>query len=107
MTLLAAPHARSHSALPLDTILPPALATALDSSGAVLLTTIGGGEGAGTEGVFMLSGPDELVAATSAAVAAALDGRGGGKGGRYQGKCKNVNGRDDAVAAAAAILEAM
>ena len=55
----------------------------------------------------MLSGPNELVAATSAAVAAALDGRGGGKGGRYQGKCKNVNGRDEAVVAAVAILETM
>ena len=79
------------------------LATALDGAGAVLLTTIGGGEGMGSEGVFMLSGPDELVKATSGAVsrglavgnvpsltrhlpdsqvAEALEGRGGGKGGR-------------------------
>ena len=84
------------------------LATAMDKSGALLLTTVGSGEAAGSgAGVFMLSGPDELVNATSGAVAAALDGRGGGKGGRFQGKCKSIGGRGDAVVATTAISEGM
>ncbi len=38
------------------------------------------------DGVFLVAGPDELVAAVGPAVAAALDGRGGGARGRHQGR---------------------
>ena len=36
-----------------------------------------------------------LVDVASGAVAKALDGRGGGKGGRFQGKCQKVAGSSD------------
>lgn len=82
-----------------------ALATALDGTlaahAALLLVTVG--EGAG-EGTFTLAGPPELVDAASAGVANALDGRGGGKGGRFQGKCQKLGLVSDALAAATAAL---
>jgi len=85
-----------------------ALATALDESltekGSLLLVTVG--EGAG-EGTFTLAGPAALVEAASAGVAKALEGRGGGKGGRFQGKCQRLSATDAAVAAASAALGSM
>ena len=84
-----------------------ALATALDETLAkeqsLLLVTVGEGDGAGT---FTLAGPPPLVDAASAGVATALEGRGGGKGGRYQGKCQKLGdgATTAAVAAAAAAL---
>lgn len=68
------------------------LASALDGSGALLLTTFGG-PGSGT---FMLSGPADLVAALGPKVATVLEGRGGGKG-RYQGKAEKISARGEAL----------
>lgn len=42
------------------------------------------------QGVFLLAGPAETVAERGPAVAAALKGRGGGRGGIYQGKAEAV-----------------
>lgn len=70
------------------------LASAMDSSGALLLTTLGG-PGAGT---FMLSGPAEVVAELGPQVAKILQGRGGGGKGRYQGKAEKIGARAEALA---------
>jgi len=82
-----------------------ALATALDDTltaqQALLLVTVGEGVG---EGTFTLAGPPALVDSASASVARALDGRGGGKGGRFQGKCQRLGEASNALAAAAAAL---
>ena len=82
-----------------------ALATALDETlaakQALLLVVVGEGEG---EGTFTLAGPPALVDVASGAGAQALDGRGGGKGGRYQGKCQKLAGASEALAAAVAAL---
>jgi misacylated tRNA(Ala) deacylase len=51
-------------------------------------------------GMFVLAGPPEPVAALGPRVAAALDGRGGGRAGRYQGKAQRMD-----LAALAALLE--
>ena len=85
------------------------LASALDAclkteQGALLLVTAGV-DGEGTA-AFLLAGPDALVAAASAPVAEALQGRGGGRGDRYQGKCNKVSRREAAAAAALAALDA-
>jgi len=40
----------------------------------------------GGDGVFLLSGPDEWVSTHGPSIAAELEGKGGGRGGRYQGK---------------------
>lgn len=69
------------------------LASAMDSSGALLLTTFGG-PGPGT---FMLSGPAGAVAELGPEVAKILQGRGGGKG-RYQGKAEQIGARAEALA---------
>jgi len=69
------------------------LASAMEGTGALLLTTLGG-PGAGT---FMLSGSAERVAELGPKVASILQGRGGGKG-RYQGKAEKVSARGDALA---------
>jgi alanyl-tRNA synthetase len=82
-----------------------ALATSLEEplseTKGLLLVTVGEGDG---EGSFTLAGPAALVDAASAAVATALEGRGGGKGGRYQGKCMKLGAADAALAAAMAAL---
>mmetsp|Transcript_22739 Transcript_22739/g.70826 ORF Transcript_22739/g.70826 Transcript_22739/m.70826 type:complete len:309 (-) Transcript_22739:45-971(-) len=70
------------------------IATALDPTGALLLTTFGG-PGAGT---FMLSGPQELVSELGPRVAQVLEGRGGGGKGRYQGKAEKISARGEALA---------
>lgn len=69
------------------------IATALDNTGALLLTTFGG-PGAGT---FMLSGPADRVAELGPKVAVILKGRGGGKG-RFQGKAEKISARGEALA---------
>ena len=51
------------------------------------------------EGVFLLAGPDAAVSAAAPRVAALLEGRGGGKGGRYQGKGSRVDRREEALRA--------
>jgi alanyl-tRNA synthetase len=50
---------------------------------------------AGTrEGVFLVAGPEERVAAWGPRVAEALEGRGGGARGKFQGKAARVDRRD-------------
>lgn len=69
------------------------LATALDGSGALLFTTIGGPK----SGQFMLSGPERLVKENGPKIAELLSGRGGGKG-RFQAKVEDLSKRDEAIA---------
>lgn len=82
-----------------------ALATLLDDvladKQALLLVTVGEGGG---EGTFTLAGPPALVDTASSDVAKALEGRGGGKGGRFQGKCQKLGGTVAAMAAATRAL---
>lgn len=55
------------------------------------------------EGVFILLGPeDSALRRVGDAVAAALDGRGGGAKGQYQGKAARIDRRDRALALVAA-----
>ena len=54
-----------------------------------LLLMIGGSE-IDEEGSFLLVGDEELVEKTGKLVAAALEGRGGGRGGKFQGKGNNI-----------------
>lgn len=51
-----------------------------------------------SDGVFVLAGPAELVAAKGPAVAEALEGRGGGKAELFQGKAGRIGRRDRALA---------
>lgn len=81
--------------------LATALDLALEERGALLLITVGEGDGDGT---FTLAGPPALVDAASTAVAKVLEGRGGGKGGRFQGKCSNLGAVNAAVVAATTAL---
>ena len=88
-----------------------ALGSALDEtlkagSGALLLCTLGAADGEG-QGSFLLSGPPPLVAAASGPVTDALQGRGGGRGDRYQGKCARVSARAAAAAAADAAIASL
>ena len=52
--------------------------------------------GSGT-GVFLLVGPEEEVKRLGPEVAGLLHGRGGGKGGIFQGKCDRLDSLEDAV----------
>ena len=65
--------------------------TVLASSGSesILLLLIGGSE-SGEEGSFLLVGDEMLVGKIGKDVAAALEGRGGGRGGKFQGKGINI-----------------
>ena len=49
------------------------------------------------EGIFVLNGPESLVAELGDEVAERLDGRGGGPPGRYQGKASKIGNRDDVI----------
>jgi alanyl-tRNA synthetase/misacylated tRNA(Ala) deacylase len=49
------------------------------------------------DGVFLVAGPAAWVAAWGPRVATALDGRGGGAKGRFQGKCAGVAARETIV----------
>jgi len=51
------------------------------------------------EGVFLVAGPPALVDVAGPRVAAALEGRGGGRGGRFQGKASNLSAAPSAAAA--------
>ena len=55
--------------------------------------------GGNSEGVFLVLGPEDWVASAGPALAQALVGRGGGRGGRYQGKATCLERAWDAVAA--------
>jgi hypothetical protein len=60
--------------------------------------------------MFLVAAPagrGDLVSAAAPAVAAALRGRGGGRGERYQGRCADVGKRDEALAAATAAVAAL
>ncbi len=59
----------------------------------VLLTTSERDEG---PGLFLIVGPPGKVAAAGPPVASLLQGRGGGRPGRYQGKAEAISLRDDA-----------
>jgi len=48
-------------------------------------------------GVFVVAGPDELVHAAGQAAALAMDGRGGGRGGIFQGKAGALSLWNDAM----------
>jgi len=54
-------------------------------------------DGEGTTGPFLILGPAERVAAVGPAVAEVLEGRGGGKGGRFQGKATRIDRRREAL----------
>ena len=81
------------------------LASALEARApaALLLQTFGE-----IGGAFLLSSGDAArVDAAKDAVAAALGAKGGGRAGRFQGKCADVRVAPDAVAAATAALAAL
>ena len=48
-------------------------------------------------GGFLIAGPAALVDSCGKDVAALMDGRGGGKGGRYAGKAKDLSKRGEAL----------
>ncbi|MCB9764748.1 MAG: alanyl-tRNA editing protein [Alphaproteobacteria bacterium] len=50
------------------------------------------------DGCFLIDGDEALVRAKGPQIAAALEGRGGGARGRYQGKAARVDRRDEALA---------
>ncbi len=66
-----------------------AVSNALDLSKTVLFVTLG----EEAEGSFFLFGPESLVDGLAAQVSSLLDGKGGGKKGRFQGKCKRLSAR--------------
>ncbi|MBP7382614.1 alanyl-tRNA editing protein [Myxococcota bacterium] len=51
-----------------------------------------------TSGVFVVAGPDDLVQVAGQAAARAMDGRGGGRGGIFQGKAGTLSLWSDALA---------
>lgn len=71
------------------TILANTVAEAKGGMSESLLLMIGGSE-SGEEGSFLLVGDEELVEKTGKIVAATLEGRGGGRGGKFQGKGNNI-----------------
>ncbi|KAJ1444827.1 Threonyl/alanyl tRNA synthetase [Pelagophyceae sp. CCMP2097] len=85
--------------------LAKALATAFEQSAdkTLLLQTFG----SGAEASFLLSGPADLLSAAKQAVATALDGKGGGKDSRYQGKCNRADNAPEALSAAEGALRAI
>eukprot|EP00040_Diaphanoeca_grandis_P012798 m.64749 g.64749 ORF g.64749 m.64749 type:complete len:468 (+) comp23473_c0_seq1:80-1483(+) len=77
-----------------------AIHTEVDSLGGrgestLLLTTVGVAKGS-KQGMFMLSGADDVVKQLGPIAAVAMGGKGGGKG-RFQGKVTNIDGRDVAI----------
>ena len=79
-----------------------ALAAAIDLKHTLLFLTAG----QGSDGAFFLFGPEALVDALSPQVAAALQAKGGGKKGRFQGKTQRLADRDKAVQLITAALGA-
>jgi misacylated tRNA(Ala) deacylase len=49
--------------------------------------------GEGDQGPFVLSGPEEVVSRLGPQIANVLDGKGGGRKGRYQGKANKISAR--------------
>ncbi len=61
----------------------------------VLLTASEPGEA--REGIFLVSGPEEVIDEAGDEVADLLEGRGGGPPGMYQGKAGNLSRREEAI----------
>ena len=82
----------------------------VDGTEVVLVVTVATGENIDPtaplddSGMFLVAGPPDMVSAVSPAVAEALQGRGGGRGDRYQGKCSAVSNKDSAVSAGCAAI---
>ena len=65
-------------------------------AGAVAMLTGSDAEG-GLTGAFLLVGPADLVKGAGQAVAAAMEARGGGRPGRFQGKANRIDLRSEAL----------
>ncbi|MEC8422161.1 MAG: hypothetical protein VX000_00215, partial [Myxococcota bacterium] len=61
-----------------------------------LLLTGGAADG---PGVFLVAGPEKVVAEAGPTIATSLQGRGGGRGGRFQGKAQDLSAAPAALAA--------
>jgi hypothetical protein len=59
-----------------------------------------GASASGSSGTFLLAGPPALISVAGPVFAAVVNGRGGGKGDKFQGKCTNVDKYLEAVQAA-------
>jgi hypothetical protein len=58
------------------------------------------GATSGSSGTFLLAGPPALISIAGPVFSAVVNGRGGGKGDKFQGKCTNVDKYLEAVQAA-------
>jgi misacylated tRNA(Ala) deacylase len=81
-----------------DPALLKAIADAALAARPGLRLLLTGGPAAGA-GAFLVAGPADAVAAAGPAIATALGGRGGGRGGRFQGKAADLSGAARALAA--------
>jgi len=79
-----------------DLALLRGIADACERAGGPQRLLLTGGEAGG---VFLVVAPDAVLKQATPAVLAALHGRGGGRGGRMQGKSTDLSGRLDAWAA--------
>lgn len=70
--------------------------TALERSDVEVVFLTASSESAG-DGLFLLAGPPDFVASAGAELADILEGRGGGRPGRYQGRANAIQRRDRAV----------
>ncbi|XP_062520178.1 alanyl-tRNA editing protein Aarsd1-like [Corticium candelabrum] len=71
------------------------VANELAPQGIVCLITVGPEKGAGQ---FLLAGSEDIISSLGPKVAEILDGKGGGRKGRYQGKANGLRGREKAEA---------
>lgn len=74
-----------------------AIADAAAAARPELRMLLTGGDARGP-GVFLVAGPDDAVAAAGKDIARVLHGRGGGRGGRFQGKSTDLSNADTALA---------
>ena len=75
-----------------DAVFFNSFASCFDGSG-VLVCMTGGASAKQDEGIFFLCGPDQVVNIYGKKVAALVEGKGGGKKGRFQGKLKKLSNR--------------
>eukprot|EP00041_Stephanoeca_diplocostata_P011841 m.196485 g.196485 ORF g.196485 m.196485 type:complete len:445 (+) comp18693_c0_seq2:189-1523(+) len=75
-----------------------------EAAGAVVFLTFGD-EAAGSDGMFMLCGPADIVKVAGPKAAAIMSGRGGGRG-RYQGKVTKLSARKEAIEILTGAMEA-
>ncbi|XP_070536570.1 alanyl-tRNA editing protein Aarsd1-like [Ptychodera flava] len=71
------------------------IANEIGQENGVIFASVGNDKGAG---LFLLSGPADLISEAGPKIAEILDGKGAGKNGRYQGKANNLKKRKDAEA---------